>query len=141
MNPRSLANLKPFQKGTSGNPGGKPKLPAGLREVRELTPEELRRLIAKYARMSRADLEVVLADGSPAPMLDMAIAASLQSASSGSFAHLSFLLDRAIGKPKAAADDDGDDEDTSTMTTEDAKRILAEDFATQPDEKVEVTEL
>jgi hypothetical protein len=64
---RSLANLKPFPKGVSGNPGGRPKgqsLTAELRRQAQEgnTAEELARVIIQGARAGKIDFLRLLFD-------------------------------------------------------------------------------
>lgn len=92
-------NLRPFKKGQSGNPGGRKRLPEDLRAFEPLTREECNRLIAKYARMTKAGLTAAI-QSVEIPMLELTIASILaQAAKGGDYSRLSFLLDRAIGRP------------------------------------------
>lgn len=76
-------NLKPFQPGKSGNPGGRPKIPAEVRELaRALTMEA----IETHAEIMR-DKE--------APPAARAASANA-------------ILDRALGKPTQPVDGDGE---------------------------------
>lgn len=91
-------NLKPWKPGQSGNPSGRPKIPEHLRGILALMPDEVSRVIAKYARMQRPQLDAVVEAGLM-PMLEGCIARIFQeSYAKGDFTRLSFLLDRAIGK-------------------------------------------
>jgi uncharacterized protein DUF5681 len=71
-----------FQKGVSGNPGGKPKKLAEIVDLaRSLAPDAIRSLheIAVHGRSERARIEAAVA-----------------------------LLDRGLGKPKVTVESDGD---------------------------------
>lgn len=101
-----MANPNPapharFPKGVSPNPGGKPGLPKALKNVKEFTADEIKRIIAKYMRMAKGDLEATLKDSAKLPMLEAMIASIIANAyKSGDFSKLDFLLNRSIGKVK-----------------------------------------
>jgi len=110
--------LTPWKKGQSGNPNGRPKLPAHLKDIPSLTADEVNKIMSKYTRMTLPELEQVIADRK-APALEMAICSNLiKSIQSGEYANLNFVLDRSVGKvtekseiavsPKGISDDDLD---------------------------------
>ncbi len=86
-------NLRPpFPPGVSGNPSGKPK---GL-----LTNDKVLSVIGKFADMSRAQLQEVIANPKTT-MLEVTVASILaQAAKNGDYSRLEFLLSRTIGKVK-----------------------------------------
>jgi len=91
-------NLKPWKPGQSGNPSGNAPIPAPLRGIASLSQHEVTKVVSKYARMTRAELQAA-AQSQDTPMLEVAIASIFaQSAKNGDYARLAFLLDRAIGK-------------------------------------------
>lgn len=94
--PPEHARWKP---GQSGNPGGRPKLPAALRAVKEFTSEEIRRLISKYMRLSKGELSKVINDKAVSdglPMFEAMVCSILVNAyKTGDFSKLDFLLNRA----------------------------------------------
>ncbi len=91
-------NLKPWKPGQSGNPTGMARVPDHLRGVASLSPLEVVKIVSKYARMTRAELQVA-ATNPDTPMLEVAIASVFaQSAKTGDYQRLAFLLDRAVGK-------------------------------------------
>lgn len=89
---------KPFEKGVSGNPGGRPKVSDALRGVVNVTNVELVKLISKYFRMNI--LEVLqAAESQVLPMIEVAIARCLEvTAKGGDFNKLAPLVDRVGGK-------------------------------------------
>lgn len=74
QNSKKQPRGKPFQKGQSGNPGGRPKLPEDVRHVREIARQ--------YTQNAVQALVSVMASGSPAARVSAAQA----------------LLDRGWGK-------------------------------------------
>jgi hypothetical protein len=87
-----------FQPGQSGNPGGRPKTPEHLKKIRELRPEEVKLLLAKYARMTKRELASAAQDDTT-PAIELIIASIVVDAIKKSDAQkLNFILDRSIGK-------------------------------------------
>ena len=84
---KSFANLKPFQRGVSGNPGGKPK------------GEDVRYLARKNTRRAMERIVELIDDEDPR----VALMAAKE------------VLDRAYGKPKVIEDDDGGDRKNVTI--------------------------
>lgn len=98
IKPKKKLVGKPFQKGQSGNPGGRPKLPDALKGVSIITNFELQKIISKYFRMTKP--EVVEAGTSETlAMIEVAIARCLVVAAKfGDFNKLAHLVDRVGGK-------------------------------------------
>lgn len=91
-------NWKP---GQSGNPSGKPKLPEHLRLIKDFTPSEVSRYIAKYGRSTMEDL--ILTESDPdSPIIERIFSRMFRQAFDGkseaALPTLKFLLDRSIGK-------------------------------------------
>lgn len=97
-----------WKPGTSGNPGGRPKLPDYLRAIVSLSHDEVTKYVSKYARMKPAEIdELVLAR--QIPMIEQAICRIFQEAEAkGDFTRLAFLLDRAVGKIQVVIPDEND---------------------------------
>lgn len=103
-------HLKPWRAGESGNPCGRPKLPAHLRAIKSLSIDEVRKYVSKYARMQPDEVDALVLARS-IPMLELSIARIFQeSAKKGDFTGLAFLLERAIGKVPAVAPPDEESE-------------------------------
>ncbi len=98
MTKKKMPVGRPFQPGQSGNPAGRGKLPEELRQYKELTPEEVKRMFAKYARMGEAGIDEAMNEDDT-PMFEKVIASGLKRAlKDGDYAKLNFILDRTIGK-------------------------------------------
>lgn len=82
----------------SGNPSGKPAIPEHLRAIASLSQHEVTKVVSKFARMTRSELQAAVEDVAIS-MLELSIASIFaQAAKNGDFTRLAFLLDRAIGK-------------------------------------------
>ncbi len=78
---------------------------------------EIGRLIAMYARMTRADIQDAV-QNPKTPMLEVAIASIFaQCAKTGDYTRLAFLLDRSIGRV-AVVEIDGEYTSPLTLLTE-----------------------
>jgi hypothetical protein len=88
-----------WKPGQSGNPSGRPKLPAELREVKRTTYEEFLTALHKYGHMTRYELvkEIERVD---ATMFEVMFANVVYKAAEGDKDARTVLLDRLWGKPK-----------------------------------------
>jgi hypothetical protein len=103
---RNTSGLVKWQKGQSGNPGGRPKLPPELKAFAEYTPQELKRLLAKHGRMSRPE-NVAFQKRDDASMLELGLAAAFEKCVTyGDVNRLAWLFDRMIGKIGIEAESD-----------------------------------
>jgi hypothetical protein len=87
-----------FKKGSSGNPGGRPKLSPELKKINELTVDELKRTIAKHFRMTMEELTDVLHDPNSIT-LDLVICSAIAKAiKEGDMGRAEYLFMRSLGK-------------------------------------------
>ena len=88
-----------FQPGNKAALGNK-KLPPDVYEARRMTATDFARLVTRYLKFDRAQIEAAKANPD-APMLEVLVANMVYQASVKSdFNRANFLLDRVIGKPK-----------------------------------------
>lgn len=100
-----LKNLKPWQPGQSGNPGGS-NIPTELRSVRSLTRGEISKTISKYARFIMTELQERMADPKTT-VFELSVGSIfLRSIKEGDYQRLSFLLDQTAGKVPVSIEDD-----------------------------------
>jgi hypothetical protein len=89
-------HLKPFKKGQSGNPRGKPK--------QLLTKADVETLFQKFAKKTKFELQEVI-DDPKATMIEIMVASVMvRTVKDGDASRLQFLLDRAVGKVKDEID-------------------------------------
>ena len=85
-------HLKPYVKGQSGNPGGKPK--------GTLTKADVEKLFQKFAGKTKDELQLMVQDPKSTMLEIMVASVMVKAAKDGDAARLQFLLDRAVGKVK-----------------------------------------
>jgi len=91
---------KRFQKGQSGNPGGKVKVPDDIKRARTLNQLELERVVNRYLYLTSHELRERIQDPAT-PMMEMMVASIIaQAAQKGDQQRLEFILCRLIGKVK-----------------------------------------
>lgn len=83
---------KPWVKGQSGNPAGRPKIPPELQKHRGLCPDTIQRKWHLYSEMSVAELEVLVQDKTISG-LDRQLIISVLDPNK-----FPFMLDRTVGK-------------------------------------------
>lgn len=90
---------RPFQKGKPGGPG-RPRMNPELKKIPGLSKEEVDKILAKFGRMSRAEIKDHMADPAT-PMLELMVGAVVMKAyQHGDQSRLNFILERTIGKVK-----------------------------------------
>lgn len=91
-------NLKPFKKGQSGNPSGKPKVPTEIREAQKVTSQEFVRVASEFLLMDRRQIKERL-ENPTASMLEMLIGGIIaKAATTSDYQRANFILDRTIGR-------------------------------------------
>ncbi len=127
---RNTSGLRPFVKGQIANPGGRPKVPEHLRKIKSISPNEVNKIIAKYARMTYKELIKDL-ENENHPMMERLIAKIFkESLKNGDYNALNFLLDRAIGKAQVVFDEeDGSDaEKISKMSFQELLQVIRDNI-------------
>lgn len=90
-NPKSL---KPYPKGVSGNPAGRPKNPPEINALRKMTKGELELLVHKILLADPSQLK-----GFNSTVLELWLASGASKAiQQGDYGRLNILLDRLYGK-------------------------------------------
>lgn len=104
MNPKSLENLKPFPKGVSGNPNGRPRKYVSMLKDQGYTLYEVNDAIQVLMSMTLDELKEVYTNPE-ATVLEKTIASAIRkSIEKGSLYSIETLLTRVYGKPKEQMD-------------------------------------
>lgn len=96
-------NLKPFPKGQSGNPGGKPKKDLAIKAFRETTYDQFIANLQKYGSLSREQMAEELRRPD-ATMFELMFGNIVASAAKGDDRARQLLIDRLWGKVKENID-------------------------------------
>ena len=89
-------NLKSYKPGQSGNLSGRPKDPAELKAIKQMTKAEFQLLIHRLIDLRPEDLATF-----KGTVLEMAMASAMQSAiKSGDFSRIQGFIERLFGKVK-----------------------------------------
>lgn len=87
-----------FKKGSSGNPGGRPKLPADVKEAKNLTQNQMILILNHLMFMTDLQIKSILSDPKT-NKFERIVARILEKADlHGDSTRLEFLLNRTIGK-------------------------------------------
>jgi len=93
-----------FKPGKSGNPAGRPPLPAEIRAIKVMSPAYVKRVISQLLLMHKtpAQLEawskIPVESGGPTNLEMIVLSIIMKAGVDGDHNKLSFLLDRTIGK-------------------------------------------
>lgn len=100
---------RPFEKGKSGNPGGRTKMPEDLREARKINQIELERAINHYFYMTKDALRAALVD-KDTPIIELIVGTIMAKAvAHGDHQRLEFILCRMLGRTKQQIEVTGPD--------------------------------
>lgn len=94
-----MARGKPFVKGQSGNPSGRPKDDPLIKEVKETTYKQFLEGLQKYGALSREEMQAEL-QRKDATMFEIMFGQIVASAAKGDKDARQVLLDRLWGKVK-----------------------------------------
>lgn len=112
MNP----NLKPWIKGQSGNPSGRPKA--------LLTRTEAERTFQELSKKTSAEL-LALSESPKATQLELMIISAIQKTiETGDVYRLQYLMDRAVGKLPQAPEIDPETEQLKAMSDDELFGLL-----------------
>jgi hypothetical protein len=89
---------KPFQKGRSGNPGGRTKSDRELDQMRAMSKEQLKEVLNLTLSYPREQLEQVLAKPDTPWLIEWCIRLTFVSAEKGDIGVFREWMDRLIGK-------------------------------------------
>jgi hypothetical protein len=95
---------KPFQKGQSGNPGGRPKVKGALAEIEDFNSAELRKIVSKNFRLTKPEVKAA-GESDTLPCIEVAIARAIHKGIvTGEVSRIMPLIERTCGKVKEEAD-------------------------------------
>lgn len=123
---KSLANLKPFSKGVSGNPGGREKVPDDIRKARRHSNEEVERSVHRFFNMTRPELTDMLNDQNT-PVVDMLIGSiAARAIATACHVRTHFLLERAGCRLLTAKALSGEEMDLEGLSYDELKELAKE---------------
>lgn len=89
---------RPFEKGKTGNPKGRPQLPIDLKQARTVTKLELERILNRFLTMTAQELAAAMTDPRTTVLEAIVLTIATKALQGGDQVRLNFLLDRLIGK-------------------------------------------
>lgn len=104
---KGIKNLKPWKRGQSGNPAGRPPIPEEIRKLRALTNEQVAEVGTLLLESKESDVQKI-ADDANAPLLKKWIAAvAIAGLKNKDERKLDTLLTRISGKPPEKTEIEG----------------------------------
>lgn len=97
---KSLANLKPWQPGESGNPSGRPALPEDIKEARKLNAVELERTLNKIIWMKKGEIKTLISDPDTPAFESLIASIVVKGISGGDHMRAEWVVSRLVGKLK-----------------------------------------
>lgn len=94
----NTTHLKRYPKGVSGNPNGRPKLPADLKKARKLNQIEVGRIINKYMNESIEFIKEEMDTPGTSALEALLGKIIIEAHKHGDYSRVNFLFDRMIGK-------------------------------------------
>ena len=98
MTTRKKTGGRDFKPGQSGNPSGRPGLPAEVKEAKKLNRVEVEAAIAKYVRATKQEIEAVHMNPLSTAADQVICSVLLKAIEHGDEKRLDFILNRTIGK-------------------------------------------
>lgn len=131
-----------FQPGHQLSKGkGRPPLPDDLKGVTVLSQDAVRRQLTVFFERPIAELLEIANDPNSSSLHSLIAAVIINARKHGDPTRLDFLLNRCIGKVTDQLKVEQKVETGPPMTLEEARKILAEDYATQPPPPVVIEDL
>lgn len=97
-NKKGLLNLKPFKKGQSGNPNGRPPEPKEYKEAKALNKFLVAKILNRFSRVTHEEIKSIISH-KRTPALDKLIACLIdEGIHNPSPVIMNFILDRMVGK-------------------------------------------
>jgi hypothetical protein len=97
-----------FQKGKSGNPAGRPRLPEDVRKAMAQDSAEFHRILSKVVRMDRTELTNLTKSADASVMELMVASLAVKAVKEGDQNRLRFLAERIAGKVPDKIEWEGD---------------------------------